>query len=561
MILASGQLQTGDYVVLVGYFILMLGIGIYFYRYMRGIGDYFSGGNQIPWWLSGVSFYMSSFSAFTFVAYSELAFKHGFVSVTLYWVATPAVLIGAYFLSWRWRRARILSPVEYLEARYGLGIRQTFAWANIPVRVIDDGLRLLAIGLFVSGGLGLPLETSILLSGVIILAYTFMGGLWAVTVTDFLQFIVMMAGIALLVPLSLAKVGGFRGLVSSAPEGFFSLTDPGHPWGYVFVFFLLILLTYNTHFALVQRYYCVRDERDARRVGMLVAGMNIFGPPIFFLPAMAARQFLGQADPSTIYATICVTLLPVGTLGLIIAAMFSATMSALSSDYNVVASVLTNDVYRRLVNREASQKRLVLIGRLMTLLIGVIALGMALFIAANKGDDILFHKMVKLFSVAGPPIAIPMLAGLLWRRCTNVGALAGFLSGVAVGLVAFAIGMAENFITLATICVTLIVMIGVSMVLPAGRAERDRSLSFAERMNTPVETVDTYRSEEKAPSPFRVVGVSTILVGLLLLLILLYVRETIAFATNLGVGMMLLLVGFIMIKLSNQRSTSQEKKL
>jgi len=561
MILASGQLQYGDYIVLVGYFILMLGIGAYFYRYMRGIKDYFSGGNRIPWWLSGVSFYMSSFSAFTFVAYSELAFKHGFVSVTLYWVATPAVLIGAYLLAWRWRRARIVSPVEYLEERYGLGIRQTFAWANIPVRVIDDGLRLLAIGLFVSGPLGLSLEKSILFSGAIILAYTFMGGLWAVTVTDFLQFIVMMAGIVLLVPLSLARVGGLSGLVSGAPEGFFSLTEPGHPWPYVFVFFLLILLTYNTHFALVQRYYCVRDERDARRVGFLVAGLNVLGPPIFFLPAMAARQFLPQADPDTIYATICVTLLPVGTLGLIIAAMFSATMSALSSDYNVVASVLTNDVYRRLINRNASQKRLVLVGRVMTLLIGVIALVMAMFIAANKGDDILFHKMVKLFSVAGPPMAIPMLAGLLWRRCTNFGALAGFVYGVVTGLSTFVIGVPENLIILATTSITLIVMVYTSIVLPAEPGELERSRVFIERLNHPVKASETEDSAHKMPSPFRVVGISTILIGLLLLLILLYVREATAFATNLGVGLMLVTVGFVMIKFGNRRETSQEKKL
>ncbi|UCD27705.1 MAG: hypothetical protein JSV03_11410 [Planctomycetota bacterium] len=561
MILAAEQLQHGDYVVLVGYFILMLGIGAYFYRYMRGIGDYFSGGNRIPWWLSGVSFYMSSFSAFTFVAYSELAYKHGFVAVTLYWVTAPAVLIGALLLSWRWRRARIVSPVEYLESRFSLGIRQTFAWTNVPVRIIDDGLRLLAIGYFVSRGLGLPLEKSIFWSGVIILVYTFMGGLWAVTVTDFLQFIVMMAGIVLLVPLSLARVGGFSGLVSGSPKGFFCWTDTEHPWSYVLVFFLLILLMYNTNFALVQRYYCVRDERDARRVGLLVAGLNVLGPPIFFLPAMAARQFLPDADPAKIYGAICVTLLPVGTLGLIIAAMFSATMSALSSDYNVVASVLTNDVYRRLIDRNASERRLVLVGRAMTLLIGVIALGVAMFIAVYKGEGTLFRKMVKLFSVAGPPMAIPMLAGLLWRRCSNIGALSGFLCGVIVGLTAFTFGAAENIITLATIGTTLVIMVVASLVFPAGPAERVRNRDFADRLDNPVETPDTLDHLHGVPSPFKVVGISTALVGVLVLLVLPYVEDKIAFVTDLGVGLVLIVIGGVMYMFHILRSTARENKL
>src|SRR5210317_667511 len=123
MMLAESQLQSGDHIVLVGYFVLMLSIGAYFYRYMRGMKDYFSGGNQVPWWLSGASFYMSSFSVATFVQYSALAYLYGWVAVTLYWVTVPATLVSVIFFSARWRRARIDSPVEYLEARYNSTVR------------------------------------------------------------------------------------------------------------------------------------------------------------------------------------------------------------------------------------------------------------------------------------------------------------------------------------------------------------------------------------------------------------------------------------------------------
>ncbi len=94
-----------DYFMLGGYFVLMFGIGLYFYRSMRGMKAYFSGENQIPWWLAGVSFYMSSFSAYGFVVYSGLCFKFGWVGVTLFWVMVPATIISAMFFAARWRRA------------------------------------------------------------------------------------------------------------------------------------------------------------------------------------------------------------------------------------------------------------------------------------------------------------------------------------------------------------------------------------------------------------------------------------------------------------------------
>ena len=102
----SKSIQGPDYVLLVGYFVLMLGIGLYFYRYMKGMKVFFTGGNKIPWWLSGVSFYMSSFSAYAFVVFSGQCFSFGWVGLTLFWVSMPAALFSAILFSALWRRAR-----------------------------------------------------------------------------------------------------------------------------------------------------------------------------------------------------------------------------------------------------------------------------------------------------------------------------------------------------------------------------------------------------------------------------------------------------------------------
>ena len=221
----SKAIQGPDYVMLIGYFVLMLGIGLYFYRFMRGMKVYFTGGNKIPWWLAGVSFYMSSFSAYAFVIYSGLCFKLGWVGVTLFWVMIPATIISVTFFATRWRRARIDSPVEFLESRYSALVRQLFVWLGLPVGIIDDSLKLIATGTIVHVGMGFSLETSIIACGLIMLAYTFMGGLWAVTVTDFVQFVILAVAVLALFPLSIAKAGGFQSLVDHTPPGFFALSN------------------------------------------------------------------------------------------------------------------------------------------------------------------------------------------------------------------------------------------------------------------------------------------------------------------------------------------------
>ncbi len=347
----------------------MLGIGLYFYRFMRGMKVYFTGGNKIPWWLAGVSFYMSSFSAYAFVIYSGLCFKFGWVGVTLFWVMVPATIISVTFFATRWRRARIDSPVEFLESRYSALVRQLFVWTGLPVGIIDDSLKLIATGTIVHVGMGFSIETSIIACGLIMLAYTFMGGLWAVTVTDFVQFVILAVAVLALFPLSIAKAGGFQSLVDNAPAGFFAAEHGDYNWYYIVLLVGLYAVAFSsTHWHLIQKYFCVPTEKDAKKVGWLVTVLYVIGPPLFFMPAIAAREFMPDIPylldhDKEIYPRLCAYLLPVGMLGLIIAAMFSATMGNLSSHFNVRASVLTNDVYRRLFRPHAGERELVTAGR------------------------------------------------------------------------------------------------------------------------------------------------------------------------------------------------------
>jgi len=568
MYLATGTMVGADYFILVGYFVLMLGIGGYFYRYMRRMKDFFSGGNTIPWWLSGVSFYMSCFSVFGFVAYSALAFQYGWVAVTLFWVMAPATLVSVLFFSARWRRARIDSPVEYLETRYSPAVRQLFAWQGLPVRIIDDALKLVAIGMFISKGLDVNREQSMLWSGLIMLAYTFMGGLWAVTVTDFIQFVVMIAGVVVLLPLAIHRAGGLATFFEDSPEGFFQLISPEYNWFYLASMIFLFCLAFSSvNWALIQRYYCVEREKDTHKVGWLVVFLTIIGPPLILLPAMAARHFLvGVEDANEVYPMLCKALLPAGMLGLIIAAMFSATMSMLSSDYNVCASVLTNDVYRRYIKPNASQTQLVWVGRLMTLVVGLTAMAVAFLMLGIGGDD-LFRSMVTLFSVATAPVALPMIAGLLSRRISNNGALLGCLTGVLVGLLVLKLapnettwwGVAvkqENIILWATTFTTLIMMTIGSLLLPKSAREVASVEDFHTRLKTPIGQLpdDIPPSASEVFSPFGIVGVCTAIIGVMMLVVLPWVRSGLAFGMAAGTGMALLILGVLAVYASHRHN-------
>jgi SSS family transporter len=576
----AAALRIPDYFLLAGYFLLMLGIGLYFYRFMRGMKVYFSGGNKIPWWLAGVSFYMSSFSAYAFVAYSGLCFRIGWVGVTMFLVAVPATVFSAMVFAARWRRARIDSPVEFLESRYNVWVRQLFVWLGVPVGIIDDSLKLIATGMIVSVGMGMNKEWSIVISGLIIVLYTFMGGLWAVTVTDFVQFVILAVAVVVVFPLSIAKVGGFAALVHNAPNGFFAWTNTEYNWVYIVLLIGIYCVAFSsTNWYLIQKYFCVATEKDARKVGWLVAALYVVGPPLILVPAICAQQYLPIGmDDKEVYPRLCAELLPVGMLGLVIAAMFSSTMGNLSSHFNVRASVLTNDVYRRLIRPKSSDRELVTAGRAMTLVVGCLTTVLAVSLCNATAQD-LFKYMVNLFGAAVAPLGLPMLVGLITRRVTARAAVAAVVVGFGVGVILFVtlpekgdlvianwfnrdLGpllswhwQKETLIFAVNMVVTLLMLFGLSAIWPMGAAESQRVGLFHRRLATPVGDLPEERAakaasdREKAVSPFGVVGACVLAIGVMMLCVqpfIPYKDDKLPMLLNLALGGALIVIGGLM---------------
>jgi Na+/proline symporter len=364
----------------------------------------------------------------------------------------------------------------------------------------------------------------------------------------------------------LLRGGGLAGLTDSVPgEGYFNFFNGPYSLVYVLGFFVLILLNYNAGWALVQRFYSVEDEGEARKVGLLAAGLNVIGPPLFYLPVMFSRDLLeGIENSRNAYAAMSLELLPVGMMGVMITAMFAATMSTLSSEYNVLASVATRDIYARLFRPHASEEHLLKAGRIFTLLIGTVILAVGLVVALYP-DTPLFSIMVTVFGVAVGPMMLPLLGGLFFRRLSLRGAMAGFLVGLVVGFLTLGVqrfylpgvaGLDPDWITFEFGAYAIFINVGATVLTMwawtlferRDAAEMERSQAFFVHMDTPVRRPLVSLTAPAGPSPFFLTGAGVMAIGGLLLAASFFTETATGTAIDLVAGTTLIGLGWLLYR-------------
>lgn len=542
-----------DIAILVCYFLTMIAVGAAYSRHMRSADMYFAGGKQLPWWLGGVSFVMSYLSALSIIVYAGLGYQYGMVALTLYWTTVPAGLLTTWLFARRWRRAGVITPTQFLEERFSPSIRQLFVWSGVPLKIIDESLKVVAIGIFVSAGLGISATTSMVGIGITILIYSVAGGLWAVVVTDFVQFVLVTGGVLLLLPLTYRAAGGWTHFVRHVPHGFFHPVHAPYVWSYIVAFLVLSCLSLSGNWSLIQKFYSARSDREAVQMGWLASLLFLILPPVWIFTGMLARAFVSPNgfDPQTIYARLAAHLLPYGMLGLIVAALFAATMSVLSSGYNVMSAVLTLDVYQRWIRPQAQQKEIVLVGRILTAAIGIIVLLIALVVSYYHWS--IFNTMVAAFGFLLPPTVLPLLAGLLSRRLSSAGALAGFVAGMIIGGAMLGYSLATHppdagvfqaaSILVPAVC-TFLVLWGCATWFPAKGEEQERATRFIVGLGEPSKD-----SEDAVASPAPIAGVVIAIMGCVLVvvgMVRLAFGGTISPVT-VGMGALFFVIGIAMI--------------
>jgi solute:Na+ symporter, SSS family len=309
---------------------------------------------------------------------------------------------------------------------------------------------------------------AILVAGGIVVAYSVAGGMWSITLTDFLQFLIMTVGIFfLLLPLSIAAAGGLSGMQEALPASYFDLTAIG--WQTIFTYFLLFFFGLMIGQDIWQRVFTARSPEIARW-GSVAAGVYCLLYALAgALVGTAARVILPDlSTPDNAFARVASEALPAGITGLVLAAALAAVMSTASAGLLASSTILANDVYASFIARGEHNR--VLMNRVTALLVGVVTLVISLIVSDVIG------ALTVAYDLLSGALFVPIVGALFWRRATATGALASMVAGSAVVVIFMVVdGLFANTPIIYGIVVSLVVFVVVSLLTPKPSDERMRA--------------------------------------------------------------------------------------
>jgi Na+/proline symporter len=437
------SLSGYDYIVIVFYLVFVFALGPVYKSFNRTASDYFRGGGNMLWWVVGGSAFVTSFSAWSFTGGAGKAYETGTFFLLIFYANVIAFTFMYFFTAARYRQMRVITAVEGIRKRFGFVNEQAFAWLFIPSYTVFGSIWLYAIAVFMSGALGMNMSALIIILGVVIIGMTMLGGCWAATSGDFVQALVIltitvMMGIMVLIR---PEVGGIGGLIEKIPTHHYRWTEFCRP--FIIIFFAATLLfnhviQNNSISYGASRFIFVKDGREAKKAALIPILGFLLLTPLWMVPPMAATFF--HPDMSAVfphlnnpnegaYIAMALTVLPKGLVGLLICAVFAASVTSITAQLNTSSGTFVRNFYIRVVNKTASEARQILVGRIFTLIYGAIWIVVALSLQSLKNWG-LFNLVLMASACVGIPTAIPLFYGIFIKRTPS---WAGW-STVLVGL-------------------------------------------------------------------------------------------------------------------------------
>ncbi len=545
-----------DYAVMGAHMLLMVGIGLFFYRYVKNANDFFKSSNRLPWWVAGLSCFMSNFSAWTFTGGAGKIYESGISGAAILWGSSVALLLSYFVFAKLWRRSRVMTIMQFMSERYNSFTHQFYSWIYVLMKWFIVGLQLLATAIFISVAIGVDVRIVVVVAGLTMLSYSVLSGLWGVSTNDTLQFIIVASATIVAAPLSIKAVGGMGEFFRSVPEGFFSL-GYGETSTFFIIGWTLLMFYGNNSNATVQRYFSVKDENAAKKVALTASLLFFLGVAVWMLPSMAARVLypdlseiaVGLKNPSeAAFVVMCMKVLPHGLIGLLLAAVFAATMSSLDSSYNVMGAILVEDVYHKMINPKATTRQLLKVSRITIILIGVSAVFLALFLTTHSGG--VFGVMKDISQVITVPVATALLLGLIIRKTPPWTAIFSFV-------ITFIVAYTTRFVYDIHLGWQALAVVGTSItsfIIPrffwnkTSQNDKERIEGFFKKLDTPVDvkTELSGKVATDAVSMLRVVGVLVIAVGVIIIIPIIFLKETSSILIAAGEGMFLIMLGSYM---------------
>lgn len=436
-----------NYLVLGIYFVGMLLLGFYFMRRENSTDDFFKAGGRIPWWAAGISIFATTLSAITFIAIPAKSYAADWRMFMFNMaIIMVAPIVIRFFLPF-FRRFNFDTAYQYLEVRFNRSVRWLASALFVFFMVSRIAVVLFLPSLALNAVTGFSIYWAIIIMGVVTIVYCTSGGMEAVVWGDVIQGFILLGGAFVALAFMLAGVEG--GL-----SGFFDITGQNqkfHTFDFRFdlsqpVFWVVLigglantLITYTSDQSVVQRYMTTKDEKATGRSIWLNGFLSIPVTIIFFLLGTGLYAYytsnpehMSVLNPNidSVFPQFIVAQMPAGVAGLLIAAIFAAAMSTLSSNINSVSAVITTDFYKVLAQK-ADHKRHMAVARWSGIIVGLLGMAMALMLAtwniASLWDQ--FNTFLGLLTAG---LGALFVMGIFFPRISGPAALAGVLAGIAI---------------------------------------------------------------------------------------------------------------------------------
>lgn len=418
-----------DIIVILVYFLFLIGLGWVFRSSASDTSEYFRGGGRMLWWMVGSSAFMMALSAMTFTGLMGKALTSGMSVAVVFFANALGYFVNYLFFAAKARQMRVISPLQGARMRLGKVNEQVFTWANVPLSVLQAAIWLNGLAVFTSAVIDVPLNQTIIGAGLVVLFMSLVGGSWAVIASDFMQMLIItvMTFVAALV--AIWKSGGINNLLDvGLPTE--QLMGDGYSYTYLFVgwFICIFVKQFFSTNNMVDSYRFIasKDTRNARKAALLACSLMIIGPLMWFLPAWFVAghypdtntwglESLGDKVADATYYIFVKREMPVGMVGLMLAAMFAATMSSMDSALNRNAGIILKSVYEPYFCKNPTEKHLMSASKALTAAFGIIIILSALFLTSLKQYG-LFDLMMLVGTLVGFPLLIPSILCFFIRK-------------------------------------------------------------------------------------------------------------------------------------------------
>ncbi|MCI1694031.1 sodium:solute symporter [Aneurinibacillus aneurinilyticus] len=455
-------MHTLDIMVMIVYFLALIFVGFIGARKAKTSEDYIVAGRNL-----GFTMYLSCLAAVILggastIGTTKLGYQYGISGVWLVSMLGIGIISLGLFLVKKIYHLKILTISELLELRFNAQTRLISAAVTALYAIMVTVTQVIGMRTILNVLVGWNLTLSMLVGGGIVLFYTLLGGMWSVTMTDIVQFVIMTIGIFLvMLPLSISKAGGWANLQQILPASYFDFTGIG--WSEILSYFLLFCLGMVIAQDVWQRIFTAKNLKIAR-TGTIGAGVYsfLYALAVSIIGMCAFVVLPGLSNPQNAFAQMAVTILPVGLLGLVLASVVSALMSTASGTLLASSTLIVNDIIKRFSKKPMSETRFLLTSRITTLVIGLIVIICSIWI-----QDVLVALDVA-YAVLSGSVFLPIILGLFWKRATAKAAFYSIIISAIVIIAGLAIeGLTSTNPILYGLASSLISIVLISYLDPA----------------------------------------------------------------------------------------------